>query len=75
MRLKNEVRVQVVLLARRPRCSLLLQHGPEGRGHHGGGHGRGERSQGVLCVFTRDVDALEVSLACEDSGMRWFHVK
>lgn len=56
-------------MPRRPRRSLLLlQHGPDGRAHHGGGHGRGQRSQRVLGVFTGDVDALEVSLACEDEG-------
>lgn len=53
------------LLSRRPRRPLLLlQHGPDGGRHHGGGHGRGQRSQGVLCAFTGDVDALEVPLAC-----------
>lgn len=54
--------VQVVLLPRRPRCSLLLQHGAQCGGHHGGGHGRSEGSQRVLGVFTRDVNALEVFL-------------
>lgn len=63
--------VQVVLLPRRPRCSLLLQHGAECRGHHGGGHGRSEGSQRVLGVFTRDVNALEVFLTCEDGRRRW----
>lgn len=63
--------VQVVLLPRCPRCSLLLQHGAECRGHHGGGHGRSEGSQRVLGVFTRDVNALEVFLTCEDGRRRW----
>lgn len=63
--------VQVVLLPRCPRRSLLLQHGAECRGHHGGGHGRSEGSQRVLGVFTRDVNALEVFLTCEDGRRRW----
>lgn len=42
--IKNQARLQVVLLSRRPRGAMLLQHGPESGGHHGRGHGRGERS-------------------------------
>lgn len=62
--------VQVELLSGSSGCFLLLQHGPHGRGHHRWGHGRGERSQRVLCVLTGHINALEKPLACRDTERR-----
>lgn len=64
-----------LLLSRSPGCSLLLQHGLDGGGHHGGGHHSGghgwcERSQRILGVFPRDINTLEVSLACGNRMVR-----
>ena len=56
------------LLTCGPGGPLLLQHGPDGRGHHGGAHGRAHpRAQRVLRSFSWHVDALEEPLTFNDS--------
>lgn len=57
-------------MSRCPHGAMLLQHGPEGGGHHGRGRGRGERSERVLCIFTREINTLEIFLTCTNKMER-----